>query len=152
MEQLDKKYFTSDNFNRKQRKLLEKAKKESIKSFSDKLTKISIDDPYLHYISKKDEVKEIYRNKQFLVIIFACGNGLKITVSRNEYDYKTKRQKGNISWDELQQIKNDIGYSEHTFVEFFPKESELIDIDSVRHLWLVIDENKIDEGLGICKK
>ena len=42
-----------------------------------------------------------------------------------------------ITWDELQNIKNEVFGKESWAFELFPAESELINTKNIRHLWLV---------------
>ncbi|HBZ80934.1 MAG TPA: hypothetical protein DEP07_11175 [Brevibacillus sp.] len=42
-----------------------------------------------------------------------------------------------IPWREKQRIKNELFGSEATAIEFFPKESELVDEANMYHLWVL---------------
>lgn len=43
-------------------------------------------------------------------------------------------------WDELQGVKNDVAGPERLAVEFFPRQSELINVANARHLWVLPDD------------
>jgi hypothetical protein len=62
---------------------------------------------------------------------------------------KVERVDGNdgIPWDDLQEIKNEVAGVEHTAIEFYPAESELVNEKNMRHLWVIEDE-WLPFGLG----
>ncbi len=43
----------------------------------------------------------------------------------------------NITWEELQAIKNRIGYADKTAVEIFPAEKDTVNVANMRHLWIL---------------
>jgi hypothetical protein len=45
----------------------------------------------------------------------------------------------NISWDELQRVKNEVGYSMFWAVEVFPPEKEVVNVANMRHLFINFD-------------
>lgn len=47
-----------------------------------------------------------------------------------------------ISWDELQRVKNHVFGPEAWAVEIYPAESELVSLRNVRHLWCPIVDTK----------
>lgn len=42
-----------------------------------------------------------------------------------------------ISWDDLQWIKNCIGYGDRFAVEIYPAEHEVVNVANMRHLWVL---------------
>lgn len=47
------------------------------------------------------------------------------------------RWEDGISWDELQDIKNEIGFRDFCAVEIFPPEDDKVDVANMRHLWIL---------------
>lgn len=43
----------------------------------------------------------------------------------------------NITWDELQKIKNECGYGDACAVEIFPPDESVVNVANMRHLWLL---------------
>ena len=41
-----------------------------------------------------------------------------------------------ITWDELNQIKNECGFSEFDACEFFPRQRDIVNTANVRHLYI----------------
>ena len=46
-------------------------------------------------------------------------------------------RRGGISWDTLQQIKNEIAGDEAVAIEIYPPESQVVDELNMRHLWVM---------------
>lgn len=79
---------------------------------------------------------EVWRSEGFLIQIFEEAEGLRrLSVCRTNI-----RDDGNfddrITWDELQDIKNQVGYLEFDAVEIYPREADRIYVANMRHLWL----------------
>lgn len=51
-----------------------------------------------------------------------------------------------IPWSEKQRIKNEIFGEEKQAIEFFPKQSELIDEANMYHLW-ILEDCELDFGI-----
>lgn len=64
---------------------------------------------------------EAWKSSQFVVLVFAEGG---------------KRQDG-ISWDELQEIKSEMGRGDRFAVEIFPATNDLVNVANLRHLWIL---------------
>jgi hypothetical protein len=55
----------------------------------------------------------------------------------NRVVYRTNgNADGNISWDDLQRIKREIGRGEMYAVEVYPRDADLVNVANMRHLWL----------------
>lgn len=42
----------------------------------------------------------------------------------------------NITWDELMQIKREIGLGDRDAVEIFPADKDIVNVANMRHLWV----------------
>ena len=84
---------------------------------------------------------EVWRSRKFLAQIYRESSGhLRITVNRAELMGGNSVDWGaQITWDELQQVKREIGLSDHWAVEVFPPDSEVVNVANMRHLWLLPD-------------
>ncbi|PIJ43286.1 hypothetical protein BOM24_08950 [Tatumella sp. OPLPL6] len=79
----------------------------------------------------------VWLSHEFLVQQIAEENGvIRLTINLNYRNGNGRWQDG-ISWDELQQIKNAVGFSEYDAVEVYPKESDLVNVANMRHLWIL---------------
>ena len=130
-------YFDDRDLNRQQRRALEKAKRVLINTYPEELTRVSEDDPNLPYTSHPQDLDSIWRNKKFTVMVWNVPAGKKMTISRNTWDSHACRYKDGITWDEIMEIKRGIGMGEENAVEFYPPDSEVINIANVRHIWIL---------------
>ena len=79
---------------------------------------------------------EVWRSRDFLVQLFDESGHIRITVNRTHRP-NGKDWAGGISWDELQQIKSEIGRADEWAVEIYPPNDEVVDVAVMRHLWLL---------------
>src|SRR5690606_29982804 len=78
----------------------------------------------------------VYVSRDYLVQIFDEGNGIKrITVNRVAIGGTTWDD--GITWDELQRIKAEVGYAAEWAVEVFPADDQVVNVSSMRHLWVL---------------
>jgi len=79
----------------------------------------------------------VYRSRRFLVQVFEEQQGIvRLTVNRTTMIRPGVWQDG-ITWDELQKIKNDLGYRDRDAVEMFPRERDTVNVANMRHLWVL---------------
>jgi hypothetical protein len=82
----------------------------------------------------------VWRNKDFLVQEFdelrAGGFVRRISVNRTMLDDRGSWVDG-ITWDQLQMIKNEIGYGTAWAIEIFPPFDQVVNVANMRHLWIV---------------
>lgn len=82
----------------------------------------------------------VWRSRDFLVQTFEEGNGVsRLSVCRTEIDVATGRWKEGITWDELQEIKRQVGLGEYMAVEIFPADRDVVNVANMRHLWVLRD-------------
>jgi len=55
-------------------------------------------------------------------------------------DIKRKDKQDGIKWEDLQQIKDDCGFSNFDAVEFYPKNKDVINTENWRHLYVFFEE------------
>ena len=78
----------------------------------------------------------VYASRDYLVQVFDEGNGIKrITVNRVAIGGTTWDD--GITWDELQRIKAEVGYGDEWAVEVFPADDQVVNVSSMRHLWVL---------------
>lgn len=79
----------------------------------------------------------VWRSRRLLVQLFdPADGGQRFTVCRTEIN-PSGNWKDDISWDELQEAKNQAGFVDRRAIEIFPPSSELINVANMRHLWLI---------------
>lgn len=80
-------------------------------------------------------LQEVWRSRDFLAQLFE-ENGLeRISVCR------VQRRQGqwleNITWEELMQVKREIGRGDRDAVEVYPADADIVNVANMRHLWLM---------------
>lgn len=79
---------------------------------------------------------EAWLSKQFLVQVFQEPDNVKL-LSVNRVKYTDDGWRADITWDELQQIKNKIAGYEAYAVEVYPRQRDLVRAANMRHLWVL---------------
>lgn len=81
---------------------------------------------------------KVYRSNQFLVQIYAAAAPAlyRLSIHRTEIDLDG-RWRADITWDELQEVKNQAGFASHEAVEIFPAAEQLVNVANIRHLWVL---------------
>ena len=82
---------------------------------------------------------QVWRNRNFLVQVHKEANSLgvshRVTICRTEVD--GNQWKDGISWEEIQTIKDAIGFADHDAVEVYPMRRDIINVANMRHLWIM---------------
>ncbi len=80
-------------------------------------------------------------NDKFLVQVIRDRSFIRISVNRVKYSLIKGKPiwLDGITWDELQEIKNGIGYADKWCVECYPPEDKVVNVAPMRHLW-ILDE------------
>jgi hypothetical protein len=77
----------------------------------------------------------VFVSKRFMVQVFDEGNGM-VRLSINRVAFNGESWDADITWEELQQIKNDVGYWHRDAVEIFPADKDVVNLANMRHLWV----------------
>ena len=70
-----------------------------------------------------------FESEKFYAAVILDADAIRMDIVR-------KDMKDGITWDELQQIKNECGYRDLDAIEFYPRESDLFNTGNVRHLFV----------------
>ena len=82
-----------------------------------------------------EERTMVWRSQDFLVQEFQEGKNIRLSINRTEMQ-ADGRWSDNISWDELQEIKRQVGYGDRYAVEIYPKDKNVVNVANMRHLWI----------------
>jgi hypothetical protein len=94
--------------------------------------------------TNNSNVFKVFRNKKFIVQIIQDFGCQRITVNRT-HAILVKGEpiwSDGISWDQLQGIKDAIGYADKWCIECFPPQDEVVNIANMRHLWVLSEPPK----------
>jgi hypothetical protein len=84
-------------------------------------------------------LRSVWKNNEFLVQEYDDDGSKRLTINRiNPKESEGELQwEENISWDDLQDIKNSLGYRSKWMVELYPPQEHVINDANMRHLWLI---------------
>jgi len=93
-------------------------------------------------ISIRSTLVKAFKNRDFLVQIYEENTGFtRLSINRTKLigfnNLGNPIWKDGITWDQLQSIKNSLGYENHWLVECYPPEDLLINVANMRHLYLL---------------
>lgn len=81
----------------------------------------------------------VIRSRDYLIQVFNVGKEgaiLRLSVNRTKL-LGTGRWDDGLTWDELQTVKRIAGYENYWAVEIYPPDAEVVNVASMRHLWIV---------------
>lgn len=80
----------------------------------------------------------VWIGRGFLVQVYDEG---QFGVTRLSVNRCTPQANGDwqedISWEDLQSIKDEIGYADFDAVEVYPKKRDIVNVANMRHLWIM---------------
>lgn len=79
----------------------------------------------------------VWRSRSFLVQVFDEDGATRLSINRTSVDEVTGRWKDGITWEELQSIKNEIGFAENDAIEIYPRAADEVNVANLRHLWIL---------------
>ena len=83
----------------------------------------------------------VWESRKFLAQMFDEALFQQIDVRRISICRVTLNDNGrwddNISWEELMQVKREIGFGHWYAVEVYPPDKDIVNVANMRHLWLL---------------
>jgi hypothetical protein len=80
----------------------------------------------------------VWRSREWLVQEYAEDPPVLVRLSVNRTVLSSGRWEDGISWDDLQGLKSECGYSSHDAVEVYPATVDVVNVANMRHLWVLI--------------
>lgn len=81
-------------------------------------------------------IREVWRSFGFLVQVYDDPHEMiRLTICRTACD-RHGELVGGITWDELQRIKGQVGFSDCDAFEVYPADKDVINVANMRHLFL----------------
>ena len=87
-------------------------------------------------IYRDPDLKHVYKNRDFLVQEYHEVNGI-IRLSICSVKKKGSKWIDGITWDQLNDIKSGVGFSDHFAVECYPETDNIVNVANMRHLWIL---------------
>ena len=86
--------------------------------------------------NRPNNLREVWRNKQFMVQVFKEGGRERLSVIRCKLTCIGEWADG-ITWDNLMQLKHECGRGDKWAVEIFPPDDRIVNVANMRHLWIL---------------
>jgi hypothetical protein len=101
-------------------------------------SKVLVQVPPINWPSFPDRSRvEVWRSQSYLVQVFDKENGAwRVSVNRTELD-SNGHYKDGLTWEELMEIKRQIGHGHSWAVEILPADSQIVNVANMRHFWLL---------------
>ena len=93
-------------------------------------------------IQDNPDRKKVWVNNQYLVQEFKEGRNTRLSINRTQLQ-PDGHWKQEISWDDIQSIKNQLGYGNRYAIEIYPREQDVVNVANMRHLWVLCTPLKI---------
>lgn len=80
----------------------------------------------------------VYLSRNFLVQVFESGDYLRLSVTKCKVGNMLKGRTfaDGVSWNELQDIKRQVGLGDRFAVEIYPEDDRIVNDANMRHLWI----------------
>ena len=124
--------------NRKTRRRAQKKYRASLNMYSDNLELVTRED-YRNVtgLEPGETFIRAYVSKKYLVQLYQeKEKPLRLSINRTGINAK-REWEDNITWDEIQQIKNEIGFADNDCVEIYPAEKNIVNVANMRHIWVM---------------
>jgi hypothetical protein len=109
------------------------------RDFSLCMSKVAISDWPPSFASMPRPPVMVFRSRDFLACFYDDLNGyLRMSVQRVT-QFGDGNWKDGITWDDLQRVKGQCGFSESWMVESYPPDSEIVNVANIRHLFLLTE-------------
>lgn len=82
-------------------------------------------------------LKRVFVSKLFMVQEYHEKNQIRLTV--NLIKRRGNNWKDGITWDQLQQIKSEVGYGNKCAVEVYPEDNNVVNVANMRHLFVLLE-------------
>ena len=86
----------------------------------------------------KNPPLKVYKNEKFLIQVRQDGDYIRLSINRIEtVPGFPILWKDGITWDDLQGIKDAVGYADKWCMECYPPKDEIVNAANIRHLYVM---------------
>lgn len=126
--------------NSNQRKLLVYQQHQMVEALPAQLTLVPLTE-FPSLAEQPDQPIMAWRSRKYLVQLWLEPTAtypllLRLSICRVKIGNDGKWQDG-LTWEELQQIKADVGYDDWYGMEIYPQAKQVVNVANFRHLWLL---------------
>jgi hypothetical protein len=120
---------------KRERLRIQKEIRQENEKFTSEFVEFSVD-KFKHSPKFFNKPTKAFRNKRFSCLVFTHEGFTRLSISRTSINENGDYLDG-ITWDELFEIKNKVGFADCDAVEVYPAEKDLTFVTNMRHLWIV---------------
>ena len=121
--------------NRQERRKLERERKREIKQRKRDLPSTLTQVHKSEWPHQPDGLLDVWASKKYVVQVYSESHGV-LRLSINRTDRTGSGWTDQLTWDELQQIKSDVGFGEFYAYEVYPSDDRIVNAANMRHLWI----------------
>ena len=81
----------------------------------------------------------VWRSRRWLVQEFAAPAPALVRLSIIRTSRTATGWEESVNWEELQALKNEVGYRWHDAVEIYPAADDVVNVSNMRHLWIMAE-------------
>lgn len=130
-----------DNLNRSQRRAVAAYARETASKRPARLAQMSRDRIVETYPNLAHAPTHVWESRKYLVQLFGEQPFQGIDTRRMTVSRVTLGDDGhweeNLQWEELQDIKREIGFGDWYGMEIYPRDSDVVNVANMRHIWLL---------------
>lgn len=78
-------------------------------------------------------------SREYLVQVFDEGNGMQRISANRTTARPDGRWDDGLTWDEMQEIKRQIGMGDRYAIEVYPRDRDVVNVANMRHLWVLAE-------------
>jgi len=83
-----------------------------------------------------DAPRQVWRSNRFLACVYEDAGHSRISVCRTAIKVSGEYEDA-IAWEDLQRLKDQVGFSQCWAVECFPPAGDVVNVANMRHLWIL---------------
>lgn len=89
-----------------------------------------------------DRLIEVWKSKDFLIQIAQEKYNKRITINKTKFTLVNGKAiwAQGITWDEIQEIKSQVGFGNYWAVECYPPNEQVVNVANMRHIWILEHE------------
>lgn len=130
-----------EHLNRNQRRVMASYARTEAAKRPEKLTELPKDQWPPSFRASAAAPVKAFHSRRFLVQLYDAGARENRTTMRLSICRVTLKDDGrweeNLEWEELMQVKREAGFGDWYAVEVYPRDTDIVNVANMRHLWLL---------------
>lgn len=87
----------------------------------------------------RNDLLKVFKSERFLVQVRKQNDAIRLSVNKVKYAIVNGKIHwvDGITWDELQEIKDQCGFRDTWLCEYYPPKDNIVNVANIRHLWVM---------------